>query len=96
MIVGYGDQYLFIVLGKVVGCLLIVFGVLVIVFFVFFFVMNFKKVMNVSMMIVSVEKERKKLQKMIFIFGNFISFVDYYFVNTILGSRDLVVCIFDF
>ncbi|XP_068685796.1 potassium voltage-gated channel protein Shaker-like [Montipora foliosa] len=58
--VGYGDQYPLTVLGKVVGCFSTVFGVLVITLPVFLFVTNFKKVMNVSMTIVSAEKERKK------------------------------------
>lgn len=56
--VGYGDQYPLTASGKMVGCLLTVFGVLVIALPVFLFVANFKKVMSANMAAIN-EKERK-------------------------------------
>lgn len=47
--VGYGDQYPLTPSGKMVGCLLTVFGVLIIALPVFLFVANFNKVMNANM-----------------------------------------------
>lgn len=47
--VGYGDQYPLTFTGKIVGCFLTVFGVLVIALPVFLFVANFKKVMSTNM-----------------------------------------------
>jgi len=59
--VGYGDQYPLTPTGKMVGCLLTVFGVLVIALPVFLFVANFKKVMSANIAAVNEETgERKK------------------------------------
>lgn len=55
--VGYGDQYPLTVTGKMVGCLLTVFGVLMIALPVFLFVANFKKVMTANMAAVNEEDE---------------------------------------
>ena len=55
--VGYGDQYPLTVTGKMVGCLLTVFGVLMIALPVFLFVANFKKVMTANMTAVNEEDE---------------------------------------
>lgn len=56
--VGYGDQYPLTASGKLVGCLLTVFGVLIIALPVFLFVANFNKVMNANME--AADKEKKK------------------------------------
>lgn len=58
--VGYGDQYPLTASGKMVGCLLTVFGVLIIALPVFLFVANFNKVMNANMAAIdrAGEKER--------------------------------------
>lgn len=55
--VGYGDQYPLTASGKMVGCLLTVFGVLIIALPVFLFVANFNKVMNANM--AAIDKGKK-------------------------------------
>ena len=56
--VGYGDQYPLTATGKVVGCLLTVFGVLIIALPVFLFVANFNKIMNANM--AAIDREGRK------------------------------------
>jgi len=55
--VGYGDQYPLTASGKMVGCLLTVFGVLIIALPVFLFVANFNKVMNANLAAVNKGKK---------------------------------------
>lgn len=56
--VGYGDQYPLTASGKMVGCLLTVFGVLIIALPVFLFVANFNKVMSANM--AAIDKGKKE------------------------------------
>lgn len=58
--VGYGDQYPYSTSGKLVGCVLTVFGVLVVALPVFLFVSNFKRVLLANSALVQDAKEERK------------------------------------